>query len=157
MALLWLRTIMFEKNPSITLENNTAAILIREGKVSSAGRIKHVDMKFQWLKMAIKKNFFFICYVSAAVNYSDGLMKSLAALGFQQFVRMCLEKKIICNETIGGWMFVTINKSDSFTSVSRRLVVTNGNGKHLVSLVQVRLLLRGFPSFVFLTNKCCFG
>jgi len=33
----------------------------------------------------------------------------------------------------------------------------NGNVKDLVSLVQVRLLLRVFPSFFFCTNKSCFG
>jgi len=40
-AHLWLRTIMFEigynQSPSIIFEDNTAAILIGEGKVSSAG------------------------------------------------------------------------------------------------------------------------
>ena len=36
---------------------------------------------------------------------------------------MCLQKNIISNETIGGRTFVTINKSDSLMSVSRRSAV----------------------------------
>jgi hypothetical protein len=126
-ALLWLRTnkseIGYDQSPFIILEDNTAGILISHGKVSSAGQVKHVDIKFQWLKMSIKEKHFFIRYVSSALNYSDGLTKSLAAPGFQQFVRMCLKKWIIWNEAIGGRMFVTIKKSDSLTSVSRRSAV----------------------------------
>jgi len=76
----------YDHSPSIILEDNTAAILIGEGKVLSTGRVKHVNIKFQWLKMAIKEKHFFICYVHSALNYSDGLTKSLAAPGFQQFV-----------------------------------------------------------------------
>jgi len=51
------------------MEDNTATILIGDGKVSSAGRVKHVDIKFQWLKMAIKEKHFFISYVPSALNY----------------------------------------------------------------------------------------
>jgi len=123
----WLRNVMFEiecdQSPAIILEDNTAAIVIFEGNVSSACRVKHVDVKFQWLKMAINEKHFLIRYVPSALNYSDGPTKSLAAPGSQQFVRMCLNKKIIGNETIGGRTFVTINKSDSLTSVSRRSAV----------------------------------
>jgi len=115
----------YDQSPWIILEDSTAAILIGEGKVSSAGRVKHVDIKFRCLKMTIKEKHFLIRYVPSALNYPDGLTKSLAAPGFQDFVRMCLEKKIIGNETIGlgGRTFVTINKSDSLTSVSRRSAV----------------------------------
>jgi len=126
-ALSWLRTIMlaigYDQSPLIILEDNTAAILIGEGMVLSAGRDKHVDIKFQWMKTAIKEKHFSIRYVPSALNYSHGLTKSLVAPGFQHFVRMCIEKKIIGKETIGDQTFVTINKSDSLTSVSGRSVV----------------------------------
>jgi len=101
-----------------TALHSTVTILIGEGKVSSAGRVKHVDIKFQWLKMTIIEKHFLIRYMTSALTYSDGLTKSLAAPGFQQFVRMCLERKIIGNETIRGRTFVTINKSDLLTSMS---------------------------------------
>jgi len=71
----------------------------------------------------MKENILLIRYVPSALTYSDGLTKILAAPGFQQFERMCLEKKIICNETIGGQIFVSINKSDSLTRLSRRSAV----------------------------------
>jgi len=113
---------------------NAVGILFSKGKVSSAGRVKHADIKFQWLKMSIKEKHFFIRYVSSALNYSDGLTKRLAAPGFQQFVSMCLKKKIIWNETIGGWMFVTIKKSDSLTIVSMRSAVESQNKAICLSL-----------------------
>jgi hypothetical protein len=53
----------------IILEDSTAAILIGEGKVSSAGRVKHVDIMFQWLKMAITEKHFLIRYVPSALYY----------------------------------------------------------------------------------------
>jgi len=72
-ALLWLRTIIFEigydQSLSIMLEDNTVSILIGEGKILSAGRVKQVDIKFQWLKMVIKEKYFLIRYVPSALNY----------------------------------------------------------------------------------------
>jgi len=75
--------------------------------------------------MAIKEKHFLIRYVPSTLNYSDGLTKSLTASGFQLFVRMCLEKKIIGNETIGGRTFVTINEGDKDDALSHRHGVTD--------------------------------
>ena len=48
-ALLWLRTILikigYNQSPSIVLVDKTAAILIGEGRVLTASRVKHVDIK----------------------------------------------------------------------------------------------------------------
>jgi len=155
MALLWLRTIMFEigydHSPSIILEDNTAAILIGASKVSSAGQVENDDIKFQWLKMAFKEKHFLIRCVPPALNYSDGLTKSLAAPGFQQFLRICLEKKIIGNETIGGRTFVMINKSDALTSVSRRSAVES-HETAICLLVGSRTTIRGVSGNTYLAE-----
>ena len=133
------------------LEDNTAAILIGEGMVLSAGRDKHVDIKFQWMKTAIKEKHFSIRYVPSALNYSHGLTTSLVAPGFQHFVRMCIEKKIIGNETIGGRTFVMINKSDALTSVSRRSAVES-HGTAICLLVGSRTTIRGVSGNTYLAE-----
>ena len=83
----------------------TAAILISKGKVLSTGRAKQLDSKFHCLKIAIKEKYFLIRYVPSALNYSDRLTKSLERWdSSSSWGCMCLEKKIIGNETIGGRM-----------------------------------------------------
>jgi len=135
----------------MNLEEYTAAILIGKVKVSFAGRVKHVDIKFQWLKMVTKEKHFLTRYVPSALNYLDGQTKSLAAPGFPHSVRMCLENKIIGNETIGGRTFVTINKSDLLTSVSKRSAVES-HKKAICLLVGSRTTIGGVSRNVYLAE-----
>ena len=62
-----------------------------------------------------------------------------------------LKKKIIGNEMINGWTFVTINKTDSLMSVSRRSAVES-HKTAMCLLVGSRTTIRGVSRNAYLAE-----
>ena len=74
-------------------EDNKAAILAAEGETSSAGRMKHVDIKFRFLAEKIKEGVLRIRYRPTDLNYADLMTKSLTPLKHKNMLELCSQHK----------------------------------------------------------------
>ena len=63
-----------QEGPTIIWENNKACIIIAEGDASSAGRSKHIDVRFKAVAQSVKDGTF---YVLSKWNVADIMTKPL--------------------------------------------------------------------------------
>ena len=85
-----LKEIGFEqKGATLIWEDNKAAILIAEAECSSAGRTKHVDIRFRFIAERIKRGEVRIRYRPTDLNYSDLFTKALTPLKHKKMLEMC--------------------------------------------------------------------
>ena len=94
----YLRALMRElghKQPESTLiwEDNKAAILIAENECSSAGRSKHIDVRFKFVAQAVAEGAVRVRYTPTDLNLADILTKALPAVTFERLRRLCVENK----------------------------------------------------------------
>ena len=71
-------------------EDNKAAIIVAEGETSSAGRSKHIDVRFKHVAQSIREGVARVRYVSTKWNYADLMTKPLAKLEFKRLRDLCL-------------------------------------------------------------------
>jgi hypothetical protein len=69
-------------------EDNRAAILVAQQECSSAGRCKHIDLRFRFVAMAIKQNIVRVRYTPSEMNMADLLTKSLPIKVFERLTEM---------------------------------------------------------------------
>ena len=74
-------------------EDNKAAILAAEGETSSAGRMKHVDIKFRFIAEKIKQGVIRVRYRPTDLNYADLMTKSLTPLKHRNMIILCSSHK----------------------------------------------------------------
>ena len=74
-------------------EDNRAAILVAQQECSSAGRCKHIDIRFRFVAEAIKDRVVRVRYTPTDLNLADLLTKPLATKEFGRLVDMCRDKK----------------------------------------------------------------
>jgi hypothetical protein len=74
-------------------EDNKAAILAAEGETSSAGRMKHVDIKFRFIAEKIKQGVIRVRYRPTDLNYADLMTKSLTPLKHRNMIILCNSHK----------------------------------------------------------------
>ena len=85
-----LKEIGFEqKGATLIWEDNKAAILIAEAECSSAGRTKHVDIRFRFIAERIKRGEVRVRYRPTDLNYSDLFTKALTPLKHKKMLEMC--------------------------------------------------------------------
>ena len=66
--------------PTLLCEDNKAAIIVAEVEMSSAGRSKHIDVRFKHVAQSIREGVARVRYVSTKWNYADLMTKPLAKL-----------------------------------------------------------------------------
>jgi hypothetical protein len=74
-------------------EDNKAAIMIAENESSSAGRCKHIDVRFRFVAEAIRNEQVRIRYCPTSFNYADIMTKALTPAKFAELYAMCVESK----------------------------------------------------------------
>jgi hypothetical protein len=94
----YLRALMRElghKQQESTLiwEDNKAAILIAENECSSAGRSKHIDVRFKFVAQAVVEGAVRVRYTPTDLNLADLLTKALPAITFERLRRLCVANK----------------------------------------------------------------
>ena len=82
-----------QKDATIVWEDNKAAILIAENECSSAGRSKHIDVKFKFVAQAIADGVVRVRYISTNLNFADLFTKPLVREVFNRLVKLCTEDK----------------------------------------------------------------
>jgi hypothetical protein len=79
-----------QEEPTLLWEDNKAAIIVAEGETSSAGRSKHIDVRFKHVAQSIREGVARVRYVSTKWNYADLMTKPLAKLEFKRLRDLCL-------------------------------------------------------------------
>ena len=85
--------------PTIVDEDNTACIMMSSNETSSAGRCRHVDVKFRFVGEAIERKIVRLRYVPTDFMYADLFTKSLSAPKFERLRDMIISKKDYQAET----------------------------------------------------------
>jgi hypothetical protein len=73
-----------QEGPTIIWENNKACIIIAEGDASSAGRSKHIDVRFKAVAQSVKDGTFCVRYVPSKWNVADIMTKLLGKIQFKR-------------------------------------------------------------------------
>jgi hypothetical protein len=73
-------------------EDNKAAILIAENECSSAGRSKHIDVRYKFVAQAITEGSVRVRYTPTDMNLADVLTKAVPAATFERLVKRLLRK-----------------------------------------------------------------
>ena len=60
-----------QEEPTLLWEDNKTAIIIAEGETSSAGRSKHIDVRFKHVAQSIREGVARVRYVPKKWNYAD--------------------------------------------------------------------------------------
>ena len=71
-------------------EDNKATILIAEGESSSAGRAKHIDVRFKKVAESVRDGTVRVRYVPTDWNYADIMTKPLMEVKFKRCRDMCV-------------------------------------------------------------------
>jgi hypothetical protein len=79
-----------QEEPTLLWEDNKAAIIVAEGETSSAGRSKHIDVRFKHVAQSIREGVARVRYVSTKWNYADLMTKPLARMEFKRLRDLCL-------------------------------------------------------------------
>ena len=79
-----------QAEPTLLWEDNKAAIIVAEGETSSAGRTKHVDVRFKHVAQSIREGVARVRYISTKWNYADLMTKPLPKLEFKRLRDLCL-------------------------------------------------------------------
>ena len=95
----YLRSLMAElgfpqEEPTLIWEDNRATIMIAENDSSSAGRCKHIDVRFRFVAEAVRDGVVRVRYCPSAYNYADILTKALVSVKFDSMRHMCHDSKM---------------------------------------------------------------
>ena len=89
-----LRDLGYEQTDSTLIwEDNQAAILVAEQECSSAGRCKHIDVRFRFVADAIKDRVVRVRYTPTDTNMADLFTKPLQQVTFDRLLRLSLGRK----------------------------------------------------------------
>ena len=79
--------------PTLIWEDNKAAILVGSQECSSAGRCKHIDLRFRFVAMAVKQKVVRVRYTPTDVNVADLLTKALPTVVFERLLKLARDGK----------------------------------------------------------------
>ena len=74
-------------------EDNKAAIMIAENETSSAGRCKHMELRFRFVFEAIQDGIVRVRYVATDLNIADIMTKALVVVKFRRMIELALANK----------------------------------------------------------------
>ena len=86
-----------QSEPTLIWEDNKACILLAEQETSSAGRCKHIDIKFRFVAEALKDRIVRVRYTPSDMNLADLLTKALTPATFHKLVTMSHDRKGIAH------------------------------------------------------------
>ena len=78
---------------TLIYEDNRACILIAANESSSAGRCKHIHVKFRFTAEAIQRKEIKIQYIPSKLNYADIFTKALTEAAFKSCLDLCRNRK----------------------------------------------------------------
>ena len=78
---------------TLIYEDNRACILIAANESSSAGRCKHIHVKFRFTAEAIQRKEIKIQYIPSKLNYADIFTKALTEAAFKGCLDLCRNRK----------------------------------------------------------------
>lgn len=89
---IWLRRLLTEtgqisQGPSLIWADNQGAIAVAENPEFHR-RMKHVDIKYHWVRKAIEDGAIQVEYISTALMAADGLTKPLGPMQFTRFLTL---------------------------------------------------------------------
>ena len=95
---MYLRNLMRElgfmqEESTLIWEDNRAAIALAENEVSSAGRSKHIDLRFRFVAEAVKDGIVRVRYTPTDTNHADLFTKSLTTATFERLLKMAVGLK----------------------------------------------------------------
>ena len=73
-----------QEGPTVIWEDNKACIIVAEGDVSSAGRSKHIDVRFKAVAQSVKDGTVCVRYVPSKWNVADIMTKPLGKIQFKR-------------------------------------------------------------------------
>ena len=76
-------------------EDNKAAILVAEQETSSAGRCKHIDVKYRFVAEAVKDGIVRVRYTPTDTNMADLFTKPLTIAVFERLLKTSLDLKSV--------------------------------------------------------------
>jgi hypothetical protein len=74
-------------------QDNKSAILIAETECSSAGRSKHIDVRYKFVAQAVTEGSVRVRYTPTDMNLADVLTKALPVVAFERLIKKCLASK----------------------------------------------------------------
>jgi hypothetical protein len=74
-------------------EDTKASILNAENECSSAGRSKHIDVRYKFVVQAVTEGSVRVRYTPTDMNLADLLTKAVPAATFERLVKLCLDSK----------------------------------------------------------------
>jgi hypothetical protein len=90
-----LRSLGFKQRDSTAIwEDNRSTILIAENECSSAGRSKHIDIRYKFVAQTISENIVRVCYTPKETNLADILTKVLPRATFDRLRALCQGNKL---------------------------------------------------------------
>jgi len=82
-----------QKESTLVWEDNKAAIVIAEAESSSAGRAKHIDVRFKKVVESVRDGTVRVRYVPTDWNYADIMTKALSETKFKKVREMCVSPR----------------------------------------------------------------
>ena len=82
-----------QAQPTLIQEDNKAAIMIAENETSSAGRCKHMELRFRFVFEAIQDGIVRVRYVATDLNIADIMTKALVVVKFRRMIELALANK----------------------------------------------------------------
>jgi len=82
-----------QQDPTLIWEDNRTTILVAENESSSAGRCKHIDVRFRFVAEAVRDGVVRVRYCPSAYNYADIMTKPLVPTKFVVMRDMCAGEK----------------------------------------------------------------
>ena len=79
-----------QERPTLLWEDNKATIIVAEGETSSAGRSKHIDVRFKHVAQSIREGVARVRYISTKWNYADLMTKPLGKIEFKRLRELCV-------------------------------------------------------------------
>ena len=97
---MYLRNLLHEmsfaqRDSTLIWEDNKAAILVAEQETSSAGRCKHIDVKYRFVAEAVKDGVVRVRYTPTDTNVADLFTKPLTIAVFERLLKASLDQKSV--------------------------------------------------------------
>ncbi len=83
-----------QRDSTVIWKDNRSTILIAENECSSAGRSKHIDIRYKFVAQTITDNIVRVRYTQTETNLADILTKALPTATFERLRALCQGNKL---------------------------------------------------------------
>jgi hypothetical protein len=92
-----------QTEPTLIYEDNRTAIMVAEAECSAGGRLKHVDVKFEFATEAVRNKEVWVRYIPTNLNFADLMTKALVPKKHKESVELIVNDK-------GAYRIVTVRR-----------------------------------------------